>query len=140
MVSRQESIAGEILTRVLLVIIGLIILIPAANKLATYCSYRFFGTHTYGIVSHSSSGRDLGGRPLVQYKDDVSGLHEFKSRAKTHWFKRPVVGEKIEIFIDKNEPGNAIVNDLFYYVLLPVVFILAGFYCFWRGIIFKPKT
>ena len=134
MENQHDSITGEILTRIVLVIVGLIMFIPAANKLSTYCSLRFFGTNTDGIVTHSSSSRDLGGRPLIQYSDGEGGIYEFKSKAKTHWFKRPAVGEKIDVFFDKNNPTMVVVNNLFYYVFLPLIFIIAGSYCCYKSL------
>ncbi len=139
MSKRTGSTSDSFAMRVLAVSVGLVLLIPAGYKLLTYCSFRFLGNHTEGIVIHSSSGRDMGGRPFLQYEDGGGSLHEFKSRAKTHWFKRPVLGEKIEVFIDKNDPGTAIVNNLFYYVYLPLLLIVVGGWCFLLGIWFHRE-
>jgi hypothetical protein len=136
---QHESIAGEVFTRLMMVFIGLLMLVPSAHKLHVYCSLRFFGTHADGTVVHSSSGRALGGRPLLQYRDEQGTIYEFKSRAKTHWFKRPVVGETIEIFFDKEAPNKAIVNNFTYNVFFPLLFGVAGCYCCLKSIWFHSS-
>jgi|GEM_PF-2499325 len=120
---------GETFTKVFLFVLGLIMVVPALGKLYTYCSYRYLGNTTYGIVDHPSSARDLGGRPLIQYTDGAGTVHEFKSRAKTHWFYTPIKGEKIKIFIHKTDARKAIVDNLFHYLILPLIFLAAGCYC-----------
>lgn len=115
--------------RFFILALGLILLLPAVNKLYTYGAYRYHGSVVYGMVDHPSSGRDLGGRPLIRYEDKSGNRHEFKSRAKTHWFHRPAKGERIKIFTHWNKPEQAIVDSLFYYVLLPLIFLVAGCYC-----------
>lgn len=136
---RHDSAFGEILSRLFLLFIGLIVLIPAVHKLHVYYSLYIFGTRTSGTVSHPFSGRDWGGRPLVQYEDGDGNIHEFKSRAKTHWFKQPVKGESIELFFDKEDPRKAIVNNFFYYVFLPILFVLAGGCCCLKSIWFHSS-
>ena len=131
---RQDSITGEVLTRILILVLGLIMFIPAAHQLYRYCQLQFFGIHTTGTVTHSSSGRDWGGRPLIQYVDQDGSLHEFKSKAKTHWFTRPVKGEKIEVLFDRTDSSEVIVNNIFYYVIVSLAFIAAGCYCCLRSI------
>lgn len=120
---------GTVFVRVFMFILGLMVALPALNTLSTYCNYRFLGSMTYGVIDHPSSGRDFGGRPLIQYVDMAGSSHEFKSRAKTHVFQTPKKGEKIKIFIHKSDPQKAIVDSLFYYVLLPLIFLAAGCYC-----------
>lgn len=71
----------------------------------------------------------MGGRPFVEYKDLQGKSYERKSKAKTHWFVSPRVGEKIKVFYDKRDPNIAIVNDTFHYIILPLGFIITGI-CF----------
>ena len=130
----HKLVDGEVFTRLLMFFIGLIMLVPAANKLYDYSSLRFYGTHANGTVAHPSSSRDLGGRLLVQFRDEQGIIHEFKSRAKTHWFKKPVIGENIEIFFDKEAPDKVIVNNFFHYIFLPLLFVMAGCYCCLKSI------
>ena len=68
----------------------------------------------------------MGGRPFVEYKDMQGTSYERKSKAKTHWFFAPKVGEKIRVFYDKRDPNIAIVDNTFYYIVLPLCFIIAG--------------
>ena len=110
-----------------------------ASKIHTYGSYRFWGETTFGKVEHPASSRGLGGRPLIQYEDNSGLVHEFKSVAKTHWFFRPETGEKIKIYFDKDEPQNAIVDSLFFYVVLPMIFICMGGFCCVYAIFFHKE-
>lgn len=121
-----KSIMGQISLRIFVFLLGLILVLPALNKLYTYCTYRYLGSVTYGIIDHPSSGRDIGGRPLIQYRDKAGSVLEFKSKAKTHWFYAPKKGEKIKVFIDKNDTQKVIVNSLFYYVFLPLILLVTG--------------
>lgn len=125
----KPTTIGPVSLRVFVFLLGLIMTLAAFNKLYTYCSFRYFGTVAYGIIEHPSASRDLGGRPLIQYLDESGNTHEFKSRAKTHWFKTPERGEKIKVFIHGKEPHKAIVDSLFYYVFLPLIFLACGCYC-----------
>lgn len=125
---------GSLFLRGFIFLLGLIVLMAAVNKLYTYCNYRFRGVMVYGVIEHPSSGRDIGGRPLIQYKDASGSMHEFKSKAKTHWFYKPQKGEKIKIFFYENEPQRAIVDNFFYYVFLPLIFFVVGTYCCLKSI------
>jgi hypothetical protein len=120
---------GYSFLRIFIFLLGLIMAVPAVNILYTYYNYRCQGEVTYGIVDHPSSDRGLGGRPLIQYKDFLGEVHEFKSKAKTHWLYTSKKGEKIKVFFDKNEPQRAIVDSLFYYFFLPLIFFASGCYC-----------
>lgn len=124
----QSSILGTIVFRIFIFLLGVIMVLPALNMLYTYCNYRYLGSIAYGTIDHPSSGRDLGGRPLIKYLDKVGNVHEFKSKAKTHWFASPERGEKIKVFIHGSDMQKAIVDSLFHYVLLPLVFLAAGLY------------
>jgi hypothetical protein len=66
---------------------------------------------------------------LIRYADAAGDVHEFKSRAKTHWFFRPKKGEKVKIFYQKNDPEKAIAESWVHYVFFPLIFLGAGGYC-----------
>lgn len=132
---KNDMLSGDIVMRIVAISVGLILMIPAGYKLIRYCSFYLLGSHTEGTVIDASSGRDMGGRPFLQYEDGNGVSHEFKTRAKTHWFKRPVVGEKIDVLIDSNDSGTAIANNLFYYVYFPLLLFMVGGWCFLRGIL-----
>ena len=71
----------------------------------------------------------MGGRPFVEYKDMQGTSYERKSKAKTHWFFAPKVGEKIKVFYDERDPTEAIVDNTFHYILLPLFLIISGISC-----------
>ena len=123
------SADGSSFTRIFILLLGLMVVLPALNKLYTYCTYRYLGSMAYGIIDHPSSGRDIGGRPLIQYKDSSGSVHEFKSRAKTHWLYTPQKGEKVKVFMHRSGPHKVIVDNLFHYVFLPLILLVAGLYC-----------
>jgi hypothetical protein len=86
-----------------------------------------------GIITDASRGRDMGGRPFVQYKDLHGNSYERKSKAKTHWFFAPKVGEKIRVFYDKSNPNVAIVDNTFHYIILPLFLAAIGVCCLFYG-------
>lgn len=120
---------GNFVIKLIMLSLGLLFLLPPAYKLYTYCAFRSHAISVDGIIIDSSRGRDMGGRPFVEYKDAQGKSYERKSKAKTHWFFAPRVGEKIKVFYDKQDPNIAIVNDTFHYIILPLGFIITGI-CF----------
>lgn len=136
----QSPILGTISLRIFIFLLGLVMALPALNMLYTYCNYRYFGSMVYGTVSHPSSGRDMGGRPLIEYADARGEVHEFKSRAKTHLFYAPKKGEKIKIFFHRKDPQKAIVDSLLFYVLLPLIFLAVGCCFFMYAILGRRNT
>jgi hypothetical protein len=95
-----------------------------------------------GVIIDSSRGRGIGGRPFVEYKDLLGNSYERKSKAKTHWFFSPKVGEKIKVFYKKRNPNVAIVDSAFYYIFLPILFIVFGgcfIFCLFRDILSERR-
>ena len=128
---------GNFTTKLIILFFGLFFLLPPGYKLYTYCAFRFNAVPVDGIIVDPSRGRDLGGRPFVEYKDSRGNSYERKSKAKTHWFFAPKVGEKIKVFYNKRDPNVAIVNSAFYYIYLPLFFIVIGacfIFCLFRDI------
>ena len=109
--------------------LGLLFLLPPAYKLYNYCVFRAHAISVDGIITDALRGGDMGGRPFVEYKDLQGKSYERKSKAKTHWFFAPKVGEKITVFYDESDPTKAIVDNTFHYIVLPLCFILAGTCC-----------
>ena len=133
---------GNLGTRLTILFLGLLLLLPPAYKLYIYCEFRCHAVSVDGIIIDSSRGRDLGGRPFVEYKDLLGNTYERKSKAKTHWLFAPKVGEKIKVFYKKDAPDVAIVEGLFHYVFLPLLFIAVGsclLFCFFRDILNERK-
>ena len=68
----QPDTIGPIVLRIFIFLFGLLMALASLNKLYTYFNYRYLGSSVYGIVEDNpSSGRGLGGNPLVQYTDKV---------------------------------------------------------------------
>ncbi len=124
-----SSLIGPIFIRIFIFLLGLMMVLTAINKLSIYFQHRYLGRMTYGIIDHPSSSRDFGGRPLIRYESALGEVYEFKSRAKTHWFITPKKGERVKIFFNEKKPQNAIVDNLFYYCFIPLIFLAAGGYC-----------
>ena len=119
---------GNLFTKLLLLAMGFLFLLPSAYKLYTYGLFRAHAVVVDGVIVDASRGRDIGGRPFVEYKDQQGALYERKSKAKTHWFFAPQVGEKVRVFYDNRDPNKAIVDNTFHYILVPICFMAAGVY------------
>jgi hypothetical protein len=52
--------------------------------------------------------------------------HHFRSRAKTHWFFAPGTGEEITVFYLAQDPETAMVDSMFYHLLLPLFIVVTG--------------
>lgn len=125
-------------TRLIILSLGLLFLLPSAYKLYTYCEFHFHAVSVDGVIIDPSRGRDWGSRPFVEYKDSLGNLHERKSKAKTHWFFAAKVGEKIRVLYDTRDPDIAIVDSRFYYIILPLFFVATGvcfLFCLFRDIL-----
>ena len=122
---------GSLATRLICVVLGMLFLLPAAVTLYTYCEMRYHAIAVDGVIVDASRGRDMGGRPWVQYTDRQGQTHQKRSRAKTHWLFAPRVGERTTVFYDSREPDSAIVDSPFHYLVLPLVFIAAGVSFLW---------
>jgi len=120
---------GNLVTKLFILFLGLLFLLPPVYKLYTYYAFRYHAISVEGIIIDASRGRDMGGRPFVEYKDRQGKSYERKSKAKTHWFFAPKVGEKTRVFYDKRDPTKAIVDSTFHYIVLPLCFIIAGAFC-----------
>ena len=129
---------GKVATRLLILFLGLLFLLPPAYKLYSYCAFRYHAVSVEGNIIGPTGGRGLGGRPFVEYKDSLGHSYERKSKAKINWLFRPKVGKKIKVFYDKRDPQVAIVDSQFYYFVLPLCFIAIGacfLVCLFRDIL-----
>lgn len=122
---RRSSI-GNFFTRLCVLALGLLFLLPSAYKLFTYGAFRTNAIAVDGMIIDASSGRDLGSRPWVEFQDVEGIRHTIKSRVKTHWLFAAKRGEKIRVFYDRDHPDGAIVDSLFHYIVLPVILIAWG--------------
>ena len=125
---------GNIVTKLFILVLGLLFLLPPAFKLCNYSVFRLHAISVDGIITDASRGRDMGGRPIVEYKDLHGKSYEKKSKVKTHWFYKPKVGEKVKILYDEHDPNIAIVDNTFHYIILPMFFIAVGFCCLLHGL------
>lgn len=117
---------GNLFTRLIVLSLGLLFLLSSGYKLCTYCAFRYHAISVDGIIVDPSRGRDIGGRPFVEYKDSLGNLYGRKSRAKTHWFFAPKIGEKVKVHYDKSDPNVAIVDSTLHYIFFPLIFIAMG--------------
>lgn len=123
-------------TRLIMLSMGVLFLLPSACKLYSYCVFRYHAIAVDGVISHASRGRDLGSRPFVEYRDLQGNTYERKSKAKTHWLYAPQVGEPLKVYYDQRDPETAIVDSKFHYIVMPLFFIAIGacFLCYaFRG-------
>ena len=117
---------GNIVTKLFMVSLGFLFLVPSTYKFYNYCRFRTQSVAVYGVVDKASRGRDWGARPLVQYEDFQGNVYEIKSKAKTHWFVAPKEGEPIRVLFLVQNPEDAIVDSLFHYIVFPVLLIAVG--------------
>ena len=66
---------GNLMTRLLMLFFGLILLVPCAYKLYTYCVFRSQAIAVYGIVDKPARGMEMGSKPFVEYKDHELSLN-----------------------------------------------------------------
>lgn len=125
--------------RVFFLLVGVMMIITGCSKLYYYVDFRLMSVEVSGIVDHPATTTVLGGRPLIRYEDARGNIHEFRSKAKTHWFTKPQKGETLNILYKKNASQKAIVNDLLYYIFGPIGFIVVGVFFLIQAIHQKNK-
>lgn len=129
--------AGSVFLRAFFLLLGIMMLAAGFGKLYYYVDFRLMGFDTFGVIEHPATTTVMGGRPLIRYEDALGNIHEFRSRAKTHWFHKPQKGETLRVIYKKQESQSAIVNNVLYYVILPLGFIVVG--CFFTLQAVSPK-
>jgi hypothetical protein len=123
----NSSYIGELFTKLFVLLLGFIFLIPSLYKLCSYCVFRYQSVEVYGSIDSPLWGRNfLGGKSIVQYKDAFGKIHEIRSKVRIHWFHAPEKGEKVKVLFSKRDPKIAFVDSKFYYVLLPLCFSAVG--------------
>jgi hypothetical protein len=120
-----SSLIGNLFTKLFVLLIGLIFILPS-YKLYSYILFRYQSVSVNGIIVMPSRGRDIGARPLVEYHDQQGNTYEIKSKAKTHWLFAPKKGEQIKVLFLRDAPEKAMVDSIFYYVVLPLCFVAIG--------------
>ncbi|WP_163339088.1 hypothetical protein [Desulfopila sp. IMCC35008] len=123
--------------RVFHLLVGVMMVITGCSKLYYYVDFRLMGVEIFGVIEHPATTTVLGGRPLIRYEDALGKIHEFRSKAKTHWFTKPQKGEALSIIYKKAESQRAIVNNLLYYVIWPMGFIVVGCFFLFQAIHLK---
>lgn len=129
----------SVFLRAFFLLVGCMMLIAGFSKLYYYLDFRLVGTQTSGIIEHPATTTVLGGRPLIRYEDALGKIHEFRSKAKTHWFSKPQKGEAVSVIYKKQESQRAVVNNLLYYVILPLGFIAVGCYFSFQAVYLKNR-
>lgn len=125
-VAMKSDLFGNLFVKLFASLLGLIFLLPSAYKFYNYCIFRYHSVAVYGNVERPMQGRDIGGRPFVEYKDTRGNIYDVRSKAKTSWFFAPKKGAEIKVLFLKNNPKVAIVDSVFYYILLPLLFCAVG--------------
>jgi len=123
--------------RVFFLLLGIMMIITGCSKLYYYVDFRLMGVETSGIIEHPATTTVLGGRPLIRYEDGLGETHEFRSKAKTHWFTKPQKGESLSIVYKRIEGQSAIANNLLYYVIGPICFMVIGCFFLFQAIYLK---
>jgi hypothetical protein len=122
----KSDLFGNLMVKLLVLSLGLFLFLSFAYKFYSYAIFRYHSVAVYGKVEKAMWGGDIGGRPFIDYKDTLGKIHSFRSKAKTNWFFAPKKGDKVKVFFLKNDPQQAIVDSVFYYILLPLVFCVLG--------------
>jgi hypothetical protein len=122
----KTNFFGNLFLKLFTLALGLVLLFPCAYRIYTYCAFRYHAVAVNGHVEKSMQGHDIGGRPLVEYKDTQGNVLEVRSKAKTNWFFAPKKGDEIRVLFLKRDPQVAIVDSVFYYILLPLTFCVIG--------------
>lgn len=123
--------------RLFFILLGGATLLAGCNKLYIYLDFRVSGVEAYGTIEHPATTTVLGGRPLIQYRDAAGIAHEFRSKAKTHWFGKPQQGEIMSVIYEEESSQRAIVNNLLYYVIGPLGFVVVGCFFILKAICIK---
>jgi hypothetical protein len=130
-----SSALGDFATKAFILVLGLVFLLPALYQLGRYAIFRHQAVAVAGIVERPLWGRHmLGGKSLVTFEDTRGKIHEIRSQARIHWFAAPRKGEAVRVLYLAHDPRSAIVDSLFYYLLLPVCFSAVGA-CFVVGVL-----
>jgi len=123
----HSQIIGNMFTKGFTLMIGLLLMLPSAYKVYSYCLFRSQSVVVNGIIDKPLwGGGGFGGRPLITYTDLQGKTHEFRSKAKTHWFFAPRTGEEITVFYLAQDPKTAMVDSMFYHLFLPLFFVVTG--------------
>jgi hypothetical protein len=130
--SRDNSLACRIIAPAIILGIGLI---PAlyGHKYARRSSAKAFGwIHRTGKVvgqveedagMPGSSGNGTVFRAIFEHKDAQGNVWTAKQGAATGW-RLYELGTEVELLVDPNDPGVAVVNSVFELWALPTLFFL----------------
>ena len=122
----MSRLKGNLATNAFMLVLGLLLFIPAAQRMWVYASFYTNAVSVMGSVDKPSSGAGFGGRPLISYQDLSGAVHVFKSRVKTHFFMAPRKNEQVRVLFLESDPDQAMVDSSFHYILLPLGFLLIG--------------
>lgn len=132
---------GDYFTKIFVLGLSLLLIVPTVYKMYEYLSKRSESLSTQAIVlTDPDIGSDLACRPLVRYTDHLGNTHELKSKISFYWIFAPEKGEELKVYYGKDAPGEAFIDSLYYYIILPLQLFLMGavpFLCVLMGRIKK---
>jgi len=136
-----SEIIGDYFTKIFVLALSLLFIVPTVCKMYEYLSKRNNSTLTEAIVlTDPEIGSDLACRPLVRYRDDLGNVYELKSKVNFYWMFAPKKGEYLKVYYNKDAPGEAFIDSLYHYIILPLQLFLMGavpFLCVLMGSVKK---
>ena len=122
-----SEIIGDYFTKVFVLGLSLLLIVPTGCKMYEYLSKRNNSTHAEAIVlTDPEIGSDLACRPLVSYTDHLGNAYELKSKINFYWIFAPKKGEYLKVYYNKDAPGEAFIDSLYHYIVLPLQLFIMG--------------
>ena len=123
----MKPLLGQLTPQVLVLVLGLMVCLPSAYRIYHYLKFRHSAVAVYGVVDKPcAGGSGFGATPLVEFQDREGRRHVIKSQVKTHFFVAARKGEPIKVLFSAQAPETALVDSLFHYIMLPLIFAVIG--------------
>lgn len=127
--TNTSEILGNYFIKIFVIFLGLLFIIPSIHKLYNYWDKRTQSLPMQGtVISKPVIGSDLACRPTVTYNDQSGQSHTIKSKINFYWIFAPKQGEVLKVRYFKTAPETAFIDGFYYYIVLPVQFLLMGAY------------
>ncbi|BHH82428.1 DUF3592 domain-containing protein [Desulforhopalus sp. 52FAK] len=115
MAQRVSDIIGDYFTKIFVVGLSLIVMVPTAYKIYDYLRKRNQSISAQAIVLNDPViGSDLSSRPRVRYTDHLGNIHEHKSKINFYWIFSPKKGDSLKVYYHKDTPGVAFIDSLYH--------------------------